>query len=48
MFEGEIYNLVDGNIYAGSVKMLGAGRLTLKGCVLMVLCQEQVWVRVGD
>lgn len=45
-FEGEIYNPQDGNIYAGSVDVLGPDSLRLKGCVLYVLCQEQEWQRV--
>jgi uncharacterized protein (DUF2147 family) len=46
-FEGQIYNPEDGNVYSGSVEMLGADNLKLKGCVLYVLCQEQQWVRVS-
>lgn len=45
-FEGEIYNPEDGNVYSGSVEVLGADSLRLKGCVLYVLCQEQEWTRV--
>jgi len=45
-FEGEIYNPEDGNVYSGSVEVTGADSLKLKGCVLYVLCQEQVWTRV--
>ncbi|MHB1109583.1 MAG: DUF2147 domain-containing protein [Devosia sp.] len=45
-FEGEIYNPEDGNVYSGSVEVLGADNLRLKGCVLYVLCQEQEWTRV--
>lgn len=45
-FEGEIYNPEDGNIYSGSVEVLGVDNLKLKGCVLYVLCQEQEWTRV--
>jgi uncharacterized protein (DUF2147 family) len=44
-FEGEIYNPQDGNIYAGSVEVLGPDLLRLTGCVLYVLCQEQEWQR---
>lgn len=45
-FEGEIYNPEDGNVYTGSVEVLGADNIKLKGCVLYVLCQEQEWTRV--
>jgi uncharacterized protein (DUF2147 family) len=47
-FEGEIYNPEDGNVYAGSVEVLGPDQLRLKGCVLYLLCQEQEWTRVVD
>jgi uncharacterized protein (DUF2147 family) len=46
LFEGEIYNPQDGNVYAGSVEVMGADNIRLKGCVLYVLCQEQEWTRV--
>lgn len=45
-YEGEIYNPEDGNIYSGSVEVLSADTIRLKGCVLYVLCQEQDWSRV--
>lgn len=45
-YEGEIYNPEDGNVYSGSVEVLDADRIRLKGCVLYVLCQDQVWQRV--
>ena len=47
LYEGEIYNPEDGNVYAGSVQVLGPNRIKLKGCVLYVLCQEQEWRRVN-
>jgi uncharacterized protein (DUF2147 family) len=46
-YEGEIYNPEDGNVYAGSIEVLAADVIRLKGCVLYVLCQEQEWARVG-
>ena len=45
-FEGEIYSPEDGNTYAGYLEVVGPDRLKLKGCAMMVLCQEQVWQRV--
>ncbi|MDB5539675.1 MAG: hypothetical protein JWQ89_1402 [Devosia sp.] len=45
-YEGEIYNPEDGNVYAGSIEVLQANLIRLKGCVLYVLCQEQEWARV--
>lgn len=45
-FEGEIYNPEDGNTYAGYIEVKGPDTVILKGCALMVLCQEQEWRRV--
>jgi uncharacterized protein (DUF2147 family) len=45
-YEGEIYNPEDGNLYSGSVELMSADTMRLKGCVLYVLCQEQEWHRV--
>lgn len=47
-FDGEIYNPQDGNVYSGSVEVLGPDSLRLKGCVVYVLCQEQMWTRVAE
>jgi len=47
-YEGEIYNPEDGNVYAGSVEVMHANAIRLKGCVLYVLCQDQEWERVGN
>lgn len=46
-FQGEIYSPEDGNTYAGELTILDADRLVLKGCALIVLCQEHIWTRVG-
>lgn len=46
-YEGEIYSPEDGNNYAGYIEVLGPDEIKLKGCAMMVLCQEQVWRRVG-
>ncbi|HEV7274871.1 MAG TPA: DUF2147 domain-containing protein [Devosiaceae bacterium] len=45
-FEGDIYNPQDGNVYSGTLDVLGPDNLRLQGCVLYVLCQEQEWQRV--
>lgn len=45
-FEGEIYNPEDGNTYAGYLEVTGPDTMKLKGCAMMVLCQEQEWVRI--
>ena len=47
VYDGEIYNPQDGNIYSGYVQMLGPDLLRLNGCVLYnIICQGQDWVRV--
>lgn len=45
-FEGEIYSPEDGNTYDGFLEVVGPDRLKLKGCAMMVFCQEQEWRRV--
>lgn len=47
-FEGEIYNPRDGKTYAGSMEVMGADTVVLKGCALYILCQEQTWTRVAE
>lgn len=47
IYDGEIYNPKDGNIYSGYVEMLGPDLMRLNGCVLYnIICQGQEWVRV--
>ena len=47
IYDGEIYNPKDGNIYSGYVEMLGPDLIKLNGCVLYnLICQGQDWVRV--
>jgi uncharacterized protein (DUF2147 family) len=47
IYDGEIYNPQDGNIYSGYVEMLSPDMMRLNGCVLYnIICQGQDWVRV--
>ena len=47
VYDGEIYNPQDDNIYSGYVEMLGPDLIRLNGCVLYnLICQGQDWVRV--
>lgn len=47
VYDGEIYNPQDGNIYSGYVEMLAPDQMRLNGCVLYnLICQGQDWVRV--
>ena len=43
---GRVYNPQDGGIYSGSIELLSADTLKLKGCIVAPLCRSQVWVRV--
>ncbi len=44
-WSGSLYNTEDGKTYSGSVKVIGANKIKLSGCVLAVLCKTQVWTR---
>ncbi|QQR35450.1 DUF2147 domain-containing protein [Devosia oryziradicis] len=47
IYDGQIYNPQDGNIYSGYVEMIGPDQMRLNGCVLYnLICQGQDWVRV--
>ncbi|WP_244545271.1 DUF2147 domain-containing protein [Devosia enhydra] len=45
-FDGEVYHPEHGNTYGGSVEVVDADRIKLKGCALYVICLEQEWARV--
>lgn len=45
-FDGEVYHPEHGNHYGGSVEVIDADRIKLKGCALYVICLEQQWARV--
>jgi uncharacterized protein (DUF2147 family) len=47
-FEGEVYNPSDGKTYSGSINVLGADAMMLKGCALFVFCKEEQWTRVTN
>jgi uncharacterized protein (DUF2147 family) len=46
VYEGQIYNPEDGNTYAGNVEIVSKDVLRLTGCVLVILCRGEDWVRV--
>lgn len=47
IYDGEIYNPRDGNIYSGYVEVIGADTLKLNGCVLYnLVCSGEEWIRV--
>jgi uncharacterized protein (DUF2147 family) len=43
---GKVYNPEDGGTYAGTITVVDAGTLKLKGCVAAPLCKTQVWKRM--
>ncbi|MBI1685318.1 DUF2147 domain-containing protein [Caulobacter hibisci] len=43
---GKVYKADDGKIYSGTITMLNADTLKLKGCVVAPLCKTQTWTRV--
>ena len=45
-FEGQVYNPSDGKTYSGTINVLGADTMMLKGCALFVFCKEEQWTRV--
>lgn len=47
VWTGTLYNPVDGNSYAGRIRMLDPTKLQLEGCAFAgLLCQSETWVRV--
>lgn len=41
-WSGQIYNPEDGQTYRATLRRVGADRLEVEGCVLMI-CKKQVW-----
>ncbi len=44
-WKGSLYNTKDGKTYAGHIKVLGANKIKLSGCVMGILCKNQTWTR---
>lgn len=47
-FAGEIYNAEDGKSYSVSLWRDSSDRLKLKGCLIKLLCQTQIWQQTLD
>ncbi len=48
VYDGEIYNPEDGNIYSGFVEVINEDRIRLNGCVLYnLVCRGEEWERVA-
>lgn len=45
-WRGKLYNSDDGKIYDGYITLTSDDELTLKGCILGVLCGGETWKRV--
>lgn len=44
---GSVYNPDDGGTYHGTVTIVDANTLKVRGCIIWPLCKAQVWKRVG-
>lgn len=45
-WNGQVYNAEDGKTYSGSITLVNATTLTLKGCALGgLICKSQTWTR---
>jgi uncharacterized protein (DUF2147 family) len=44
---GSVYNPDDGGTYHGTLTMVDANTLKVRGCVVWPLCKSQVWKRVS-
>jgi uncharacterized protein (DUF2147 family) len=42
---GQIYNADEGHFYKVSLSLNSPTRATLKGCVLGVICKNEIWTR---
>jgi uncharacterized protein (DUF2147 family) len=45
--DGSVYNPDDGGTYHGTLTMVDARTLKVRGCIVWPLCKSQVWKRVG-
>lgn len=43
---GKVYNPEDGGTYSGTIELLSANELKLKGCIVAPLCKTQKWTRL--
>jgi uncharacterized protein (DUF2147 family) len=46
-WSGSIYNADDGNTYQASMKVHGPRTARVQGCVLGILCKNQIWTRTN-
>jgi uncharacterized protein (DUF2147 family) len=43
---GKVYNAADGGTYSGTITLLSANELKLKGCIVAPLCKTEKWTRI--
>lgn len=43
---GKVYNAADGGTYSGTITLLSASELKLKGCIVAPLCKTEKWTRI--
>jgi uncharacterized protein (DUF2147 family) len=43
---GKVYNAADGGTYSGTITLISADELKLKGCIVAPLCKTEKWTRV--
>ena len=46
-WSGSIYNADDGHTYQASMKVQGPRTARVQGCVLGILCKNQIWTRAN-
>lgn len=46
-WEGQVYNAKDGQMYATTIKPVGADQMEIQGCVLGFLCGGETWTRIS-
>ena len=47
-WSGKIYNADDGKIYSSELRLAGARKLEVRGCVMSILCGGETWTKVGE
>ena len=46
LWKGRVYNPADGGTYSGTVTLISADALRLRGCIVFPLCKTQTWTRI--
>jgi uncharacterized protein (DUF2147 family) len=47
VWEGQVYNAKDGQMYSSTIKPVGFDQMEIQGCVLGFLCGGETWTRVA-